>query len=218
MDRPAARLAKVAEKIGYGTLETGSIERLERYLELLALWNQRFHLTGDRDLETLIDRHVGDSLAVAVEVDVGGHLVDIGSGAGFPGVVVAAVRPDVRVTPIESRRRPVSFLGEVGRTVPLPNLQPMLGRAEDAPERGFREAATSVVSRAVRVDIFLPLAAPLLAPGGTALVMCTTRQPLDAIDAHARAAGLVLDSHRDYELMHAEPRRIVRLRKPRADR
>lgn len=214
MEHPAARLARVAEKVGYGVLEAAAMERLERYLDLLLLWNQRFHLTGDRDVETLVDRHVGDSLAVAAEVQPDGHLIDIGSGAGFPGVVVACVLADVRVTPIESRRRPVSFLGEVARTVPLPNLQPLLARAEEAPERGLREAATTVVSRAVRIDVFLPLAAPLLAPGATAIVMSTPRQALDVIEQHARAAGFVLESTRDYELMHGEPRRIVRLRKP----
>lgn len=217
MEHLATRLARAAATVGIESLDGAAIARLVRYLELLSLWNQRFHLTGDRDLETLVDRHVADSLAVANEVETGGHLVDIGSGAGFPGVVVACVRPDARVTLLESRRRPVSFLSEVGRSLPLPRLEAVLGRAEGAPARGLGGAADIVVSRAVRADAFLPLAAPILAPGGTALVMSTPHQALDGLEAHGRDVGLTLSSTRDYTLAHGERRRIVRFRKPLAD-
>ncbi|MCW5889385.1 MAG: 16S rRNA (guanine(527)-N(7))-methyltransferase RsmG [bacterium] len=216
MERPESRIAGAARQVGYRELDAASTERLVRYLDLLMLWNRRFHLTGDRDRDSLVDRHVADSLAVAAEVSTSGHLVDIGSGAGFPGVVVACARPDARVSLLESRRRPVSFLAEVARTVPLPGLDPILGRAEDAPDRGLRDAATVAVSRAVRADAFLPLAYPLVVPGGIALVMATPHQSLARTNAVGVALGFALESTRDYVLPRGEKRILVRFRKPDA--
>lgn len=208
------RMCAAARTVGAAELDEGALDRLGRYLDLLSLWNRRFHLTGDRDLETLVDRHVADALAVCPELLPGGHLVDIGSGAGFPGVVVACARPDVRVTLLEARRRPVSFLAEVARAIPLPSMHPILGRAEDAPMRGLGESADVVVSRAVRAEAFLPLAYPLTAAGACVLVMSTPRQDETVLDALATGLGLVPEARRDYVLPGGETRRLVRFRKP----
>jgi 16S rRNA (guanine527-N7)-methyltransferase len=211
MDHPEARIVEAARLAGFDGLDGAALARLQRYLDLLQVWNARFHLTGDRDLETLIDRHVADSLAVAAEVPDAGHLVDIGTGAGFPGVVVACARPDARVTLIESRRRPVSFLAEAGRHVPLPSLRTILARAEDAASHGLLGTADVVVSRAVRADAFLPLAVTLLAAGGFVLLMTTAREGLGPVEEQARAVGLEVVASREYVLARGEPRRLVRL-------
>jgi 16S rRNA (guanine527-N7)-methyltransferase len=214
MDHPEARIAEAARLVGFDGLDAAALERLRRYLDLLQIWNERFHLTGDRDLATLIDRHVADSLAVAAEIPHAGHLIDIGTGAGFPGVVVACARPEARVTLLESRRRPVSFLAEAGRHVPLPSLRPVLARAEEAAKHGLLGSADVVVSRAVRADAFLPLAVPLLAPGGFALLMATAREGVGAVEDQARAVGLEVIATREYVLARGEPRRLVRLAPP----
>lgn len=208
------RIRRAARTVGASELDADAVGRLGRYLDLLSLWNRRFHLTGDRDVQTLVDRHVADALPVCAEIRRGGHLVDIGSGAGFPGVVVACARPDVRVTLLEARRRPVSFLAEVARAIPIPSMQAVLGRAEDAPARGLRESADVVVSRAVRAETFLPLAHPLVAGGGGVLVMSTPRQDQNALHALAAGLGLVPESSRDYMLPGGEARRLVRFGKP----
>lgn len=216
--RPEDRITEAARQVGCVLTDGAAVARLLRFLELLQLWNQRFHLTGDRDLETLISRHLADSLAVAAEVPASGHLIDIGSGAGFPGVVVACVRPDARVTLLESRRRPVSFLSEAARHVPLPWLRPILARAEDAEAHGLLDSADVVVSRAVRADVFLPLAAPLVGPGGVTIVMASGHSSLEPIEAAACAVGLERVSAQGYELAGGESRRLVRFKRVEASR
>lgn len=211
MDRIHERIVSAADQVGSPPLDAAASFRIARYLELLDLWNRRFHLTGDRDVDTLVERHVADSLAIAGEVPEGGHLIDVGSGAGFPGVVVACARPDIRVTPIEARRRPVSFLSEVARSVPLPGLRPILGRAEDAGRHGLEGTGDVVVSRAIRADVFLQLARALVAPGGRIIVMSTPHQSVEAIASRGRELGFDVLSTKPYSLPGGELRLIVRL-------
>ena len=181
--------------------------RIDRYVALLVLWNQRIRLTGASDETLLVERHVADSLAVAPLVPPRGSFVDIGSGAGFPGVVVQTVRDDVRGTLIEPRRRRASFLSEVARTLPLPNVSVRCARAEDPLIRSTEAGlADLVVSRAIRLDAFLPLAAPLLKVGGVAVSM----QAINAspTDTHGEL-GLHPIPVIDYSLPDNSPRRLL---------
>ena len=96
-----------------------ALERLVRFLDLLAVWNRRIHLTGQRDLASLIRAHAIDSLAPAPHLPSTGLVVDVGSGAGFPGIVLGCLRPDLQFVLIESRRRRASFLREAIRALDL---------------------------------------------------------------------------------------------------
>src|SRR5437899_4369872 len=157
--------------VGYG-----AVDRLARFLDLLALWNRRIHLTGARGLPSLVRNHAIDSLAPAAHIPTTGLVVDVGSGAGFPGIVLACLRPDLEIALIESRRRRASFLREAIRTIPLPAARVLEMRAEEAatePELAGRAAVAN--SRALRPDGLLALAVPLLAPHGTAIAMQTPR-------------------------------------------
>jgi 16S rRNA (guanine527-N7)-methyltransferase len=87
-------------------LDADSCDRIERFLELLALWNRTQRLTGERDRQVLLGKHVADSLACAAVPSAGERVLDIGTGAGFPGAVIGCVRPDVDVTLLDSRERP----------------------------------------------------------------------------------------------------------------
>ncbi|GAB6967392.1 16S rRNA (guanine(527)-N(7))-methyltransferase RsmG [Komagataeibacter kakiaceti JCM 25156] len=90
-------------------------ERLERYAEILQRWNQRINLVSPHDLPHLWSRHMADSLQLAAQIPAGGvTLVDMGSGGGFPGLVIACAT-DARVTLIESDQRKAAFLREAAR-------------------------------------------------------------------------------------------------------
>src|SRR3989454_9715152 len=157
--------------VGYG-----AVDRLARFLDLLAVWNRRIHLTGARGLPSLVRNHAIDSLAPAAHFPRTGLVIDVGSGAGFPGIVIACLRPDLEIALIESRRRRASFLREAIRAIPLPAARILEMRAEEAatdPELAGRAAVA--ISRALRLDVFLALAVPLLAPHGTAIAMQTPR-------------------------------------------
>ena len=153
-----------------------ALDRLARFLNLLVAWNRRIRLTGQRSLASLVRAHAIDSLAAAPHVTSAGLVIDVGSGAGFPGIVLACLRPDLEIALIESRRRRASFLREAIRAVPLPAARALEMRAEEAatdPDLAGRAAVA--ISRALRLDVFLALAAPLLAPRGTAIAMQTPR-------------------------------------------
>ena len=191
-------------------VDAESLARIGRFIDLLDLWNRRIRLTGDRDRRTLVRKHAVDSLAVVSELPARGIVADIGSGGGFPGLVLGCVRPDLSLRLIESRRRPASFLAEAIRTIPLPGATVIGARAEDAGrDPAVAGRSDLVVSRAVRLETFLPPTMSLVAPRGLVIAMQTPGVEVD----HARETGLLygleLSRHRDYRLPDGERRRLL---------
>jgi 16S rRNA (guanine527-N7)-methyltransferase len=184
--------------------------RIGRHLNLLETWNRRLRLTGERDRKTLVQKHVADALACAAWLPPAGSFLDIGSGAGLPGVALACVRPDLTAVLLDSRQRPVSFLNEIVRTVPLPNARVVLMRAEDAAlDPMLAGGQHVVVSRALRMEDVLRVAKPLLANGGVAISMQTPRTSKQAAESVARRCGYQSIELRDYRLPGGEPRRLI---------
>jgi 16S rRNA (guanine527-N7)-methyltransferase len=177
---------------------------------LLERWNRTQRLTGERDRRVLLGKHVADSLACAAVPSAGERVLDIGTGAGFPGAVIGCVRPDVDVTLLDSRERPMSFLGEVVRSVPLARVEAVTMRAEDAARIPSMAAAYSLVtSRAVRLEQVLTLAKPLLSPGGRIVSMQAPPTTEAMARSVANEAGVAFREIRDYRLPGREPRRLV---------
>ena len=190
-------------------LEEEAITRLARFFELLAAWNRHLRLVGERDLDLIVRKHGLDSLAPARYLPPSGLTVDIGSGGGFPGIVLGCVRPDIELVLLDSRRRPVSFLREVVRNVPLPKATAVQVRAESAAhDASLASRARVVIGRGLRVDIFLRLARPLLGPEGIAITMQTPRAGTVAAGA-ARRSGMRLTDLFDYQLAPGEARRLL---------
>ena len=180
--------------------------RVAVQLDLIGVWGARLRLTGERDRGTLLRKHVVDSLALAPLLPLAGVVVDIGSGAGFPGLVVAGLRPDLDVVLVESRRRKASFLGDVVRTIGLDRVRVRNARAEDVAEE-IPESSALVVSRAVRLEAFLPVAARVVAPDGRVVAMQTPKQR-EIAAATGAVSGLGLESVREYRLLDGEPRTL----------
>jgi 16S rRNA (guanine527-N7)-methyltransferase len=181
-------------------IEPDLLGRLDRFIALLLVWNRRIRLTGERDRATLVAKHTLDSLAPAPYLPESGLVTDIGSGAGFPGIVLGCVRPDLPLILVESRRRRASFLREAIRAVPLPRARVLEVRAEEAlRDPDLSAGSRLVVSRALRLDRFLALAAPLLDVEGVALAMQTPTVRDDA-PAIALEEGYRLRDVRDYQL------------------
>jgi 16S rRNA (guanine527-N7)-methyltransferase len=165
-----ARLRRGARDLGV-PLSGEIVEALSRLLELLQLWNRKLNLTAVKDPGAVIDRHVVDSLAVVPHVpEAAGSLVDIGSGAGFPGAVIALLRPGLAVSLVESVHKKAAFLEALRREVPLPNVRVFAERAEAWALRG--DLADVAVSRAVwDVSEWLVRAVAWVNPGGLILAM-----------------------------------------------
>jgi len=144
---------------------------LERYVELLLAWNRRVNLTAAASAEELYTRHLLDALSLVPIVEarlIPGRLVDVGSGAGLPGVPLAVARPAWRVTLVEATGKKVRFLRAVVAELALDNVQVRHGRAEDvAHERDHREAYDVAVARALaKLPVLLELCLPFVRVGG----------------------------------------------------
>ncbi len=107
----------------------GVCDSLLQYLDLLAHWNQAFSLSGVRDPNEMVARHVLDSLAVAPWLDTE-SLLDAGTGAGLPGVPLAILCPRLEVTLLDSAGKKIRFLRHVRRELGLANIHPLQSRLE----------------------------------------------------------------------------------------
>ena len=128
----------------------GIHDQLLIYLELIMKWNARINLTAIRTPEEIVRRHFGESLFVGAHLGECETLLDFGSGAGFPGVPIQLLRPDVQVTLAESHGKKAAFLHEVVRSLDLPT-EVWAGRVEAMPAaRRFDAVALRAVDEMER--------------------------------------------------------------------
>ena len=114
------------------------------YLRLLEKWNKAYNLTAVREMDAMVTRHLLDSLAISPWIS-GKRLLDVGAGAGFPGIPLALARPELQVTLLDSNGKKTRFMQEVKRVLPLDNIEIVQNRVENyRPELPF----DTVTSRA----------------------------------------------------------------------
>lgn len=165
-----ARLASGLQTILHRSATQQELDAFSRYLDLLLRWNRVHSLTAYRDPHEIVDKLFLDSLLFLQFLTPRIlRLLDLGSGAGIPGIPLKIVKPAYVLTLIEARRRRATFLTTVVRELALPNVQVLTGRAEflikEHPnlEGGF----DAVVTRASgSLDQIAPLALKFLRPGG----------------------------------------------------
>ena len=144
------------------------MDRLASHANELLRWNRKTNLTAITAPEELAIKHIIDSMAVIPEIPVNASLLDIGSGGGFPGIVIKILRPDVSVTMIDAARKKISFLSHLIRMLDLPNATARHVRAETLnKDPSFVHAFGVIVCRAL-CDLysFVTMAMPLMAPRG----------------------------------------------------
>jgi 16S rRNA (guanine527-N7)-methyltransferase len=130
-------LAEGLAALGEQRNDSGRMEeKLRQFLALLTKWNRVYNLTAITDMEQMITHHVLDSLAIAAPLDLllaggqGAHVLDVGSGAGFPGVPLAIARPGWRVTMLDSNGKKTAFIAQAAAEIGLPNADVATARAE----------------------------------------------------------------------------------------
>lgn len=170
----AADLSAAARECGV-ELPPRTSEQLLAYLALLEKWNAVYNLTAIRDRDQMLVQHLYDSLAIVAPLRARGLLaprarvLDAGSGAGLPGVVLAAVQPDAQVHCVDAVAKKAAFVNQVAGELALANLRAHHARLETmrcGPGEAL-PAATLIVSRAfASLAQFVALTAHLLAPGG----------------------------------------------------
>lgn len=172
-----------------------AVQKMARYQEMLEDWNGRMNLTGDASFEALLDAHLMDSLAplsVAGLLPENAAVIDVGSGAGLPGVPLAIVRPDLQITLLDSQLKRVTFLEAVTEALELQNTSVLHARAEDAArDARYRERFAVATARAVAaLPALLELLLPFVRGGGCCI--CFKGPSADAeMEAGALAAQLL---------------------------
>lgn len=150
-------------------LSDAQIDLLDRYLALLAKWNQTYNLTAVREEKRMVSYHLLDSLSLVPHLDGGSRLLDVGSGGGMPGIPAAIARPDLQVVLLDSNHKKTTFLRQVVVELGLPNVQVMTERVEAyQPEQKFDR----ITSRAfAELAEFVKLTRHLLADHGQYVAM-----------------------------------------------
>ncbi len=190
--------------------------RAEAYAELLATRGAEWGLIGPREVDRVWERHVLNSLAVSALVPNAASVVDVGSGAGLPGVPLALARPDLRVTLLEPLQRRATFLTGVVEELDLAaRVQVIRGRAAEASDRDplvHRGSYDVVTSRAVAaLPRLVQWCEPLLAPGGriVALKGSSAEQEVEEARGALRRRGLVAEVLTERAYPDADPTWLV---------
>lgn len=159
----------------FASLDSMRLRDISTYIDLLLKWNAWVNLTAVRDPEQIVTRHFGESFFAARMIQdraAPRSVIDLGSGAGFPGIPVAMLMPDAKVTLIEANQKKSTFLKEVIFALQLKNVEVFTGRAE-----GYSGNGEAVTARAVeKFDETLPVAIGLAVPGGLVAAMIGTSQ------------------------------------------
>ena len=150
--------------IGLGlALDRDTQQRLLDYIALIEKWNRVYNLTAIREPEKMVSHHLLDSLAVAPHLR-GGRLLDVGSGAGLPGIPLALANPDLRVTLLDSNHKKAAFLNQAVIELKLKNAGVCSERVE---AWQTQERFDVIISRAFSdMGEFVRITRHLLAPGG----------------------------------------------------
>jgi 16S rRNA (guanine527-N7)-methyltransferase len=175
-----ARIERVAAAFG-ATLEEAARKAVALWLGRLQQWNARIDLTAARSEDELVDLMLADAMALAPRIPAGARVVDVGTGAGAPGLALALLRPDLRLTLVEPLGKRAAFLRTVLGEVRRVDVAIERGRGEAL---GGRRAWDVAVSRATLAPAaWLDLAVTLACPGGSAWILLAK----DAVPAHPRA-------------------------------
>ena len=154
---------------GFNT-DDRTIQHTMDYLQLLFQWNQKMNLTAIDTIESALDKHILDCLVPTTILMMNGHMADIGSGAGFPGMVWAIYYPNITIDLIEPTGKRCLFLNTVKSSLGLTNVNVINKRSEDCIDR--REHYDLVCARAVaRLPLLLELCTPLLKVKGTMVAL-----------------------------------------------
>jgi 16S rRNA (guanine527-N7)-methyltransferase len=163
-------------------LTTNDLLDISTYIDLLLRWNARINLTAIRTEEEIVTRHFGESLFAARHLfprvarapsPAKIRLIDVGSGAGFPGLPIKIWNPEIALTLIESNQKKATFLREVARQLTLTDINVFSERAENFPN----PPAEAVTLRAVEhFENILPIAASLVAPAGRLALLISQAQ------------------------------------------
>ena len=192
MNYPIELMLTPLEGLGI-TVDEKAKERLIKYADLLREWNEKINLTAITDPEGIVVKHFLDCalLLTAVKLPEKARVVDVGTGAGFPGMVLKILRPDIEITLMDGLNKRLVFLDEVAKALNL-EVKTVHLRAEEAGKnQNYRERFDLATARAVsRLNVLYEYCLPLVKVGGT---FCAMKGPSAAeeLSEARKSAGIL---------------------------
>jgi len=149
------------------------IKQLEIYAERLVEWNEKINLTGITDFKEIAVKHFLDSASAICTGKIKGKVIDVGTGAGFPGLVLKIMKPEIELTLLDSLKKRLVFLEAVIDELGLGNVKLVHSRAEDGAHKPeYRERFDTAVSRAVAsMPLLCELCLPYVMQGGSFIAL-----------------------------------------------
>ncbi len=180
-------------------------ERFIRYYNILVEWNSKINLTAITDYEEVVVKHFIDSLSIVNIVDINGSnsLIDIGTGAGFPGIPLKIVFPSLEVVLVDSLDKRVKFLNHVIKELDLKNIKAVHARAEEFGHTNYREKFDFCVTRAVsNLSVISEYCLPLVKIGGYFIPYKSreVKQEIEDYEIAIEELGGVIDDVSIFEL------------------
>ena len=173
-------------------LTGAQLDALDQYAAFLVEYNEKVNLTAITDAEGIEDKHFVDSLLFAVRPEVSGSVVDVGTGAGFPGIVAKIYKPELALTLMEPTGKRVAFLQQACALLGLNDVQVVKERAEEAARKQWRAAFDVACARAVAaMPVLAEYCLPLVRVGGRFVAMkgASGAEELAAAGAAIRKLG-----------------------------
>ena len=199
-------------------LDDTAIERLCVYHDLLLEWNEKINLTALTDPGDVALKHFADSLLLLRYCDIkkGARVIDVGTGAGFPGLVLKIARPDLRLSLLDSLKKRLVFLQTVCEAIGFDDVSLIHSRAEDGSRTELRDSFDVAVSRAVAaMNTLCEYDMPYVRPGGRFIAMKgkDADSELDAARNAIESLGGKLIRKHDFILRDAGERSIIEIEK-----
>lgn len=198
------KTAESAENSGI-YLNDNQLEALSLYKEMLVEWNEKINLTAITDDEEIIEKHIIDSLEIVKYIHEGQSVIDVGTGAGLPGIIIAIYfEGKIKITLFDALNKRIIFLQQVIDKLGLSNVEAVHGRAEETSrDVKFREVYDVAVSRAVaRLNVLLELTAPFVKVNGSCIYMKAdkTTEELQESKNAIKQLGLELKEIKEYKI------------------
>lgn len=210
------RLSELAQEAGISELAAPAEGKLYTVCEQLDLRSKQFNLTAITEPEEVLKKHIIDCLFAAKTVnDLGGdgkRLLDVGSGAGFPSLPIAAALPELDVTAMDATAKKTVYMNETAALAGIDNFRAVNARAEEAARSGMGESFDIVSARAVaRLNVLMELCAPFLKVGGYFVAMKGAAADEEAGEAlrAAEKLGMVFEKKIPYTLPGLDDARFL---------
>lgn len=193
-------------------IEVKNIEKFYKYMQLLLEWNEKINLTTIVEPEQIIVKHFLDSLTIKKYIEDEKNIIDVGTGAGFPGMPLA-IEKNNNVTLLDSLNKRINFLNDVKEKIGIENVVTVHSRAEDAAkDKKYRECFDYAVSRAVApMNVLLEYLLPFVKVEGKVICMKgpNVKEEMDNSEKVAKILGGKIEKVEELEIPEIDMKRTV---------